>query len=145
MCLKRHGKHKTMMEQLNNITLHFGDCMDMLKNMPDKSFDLAIVDPPYFSGPERRQFYGCKVSKIGVKRLYEKSETWEVPTAEYFDELQRVSKYTLYGDATTSTIFLHQVGLYGISVTAHHHFLIARLQLQIYSQALDYFLLCGMV
>lgn len=43
-----------MMEQLNNITLHFGDCMDMLKNMPDKSFDLAIVDPPYFSGPERR-------------------------------------------------------------------------------------------
>lgn len=82
-----------MMEQLNNITLHFGDCMDMLKNMPDKSFDLAIVDPPYFSGPERRQFYGCKVSKIGVKRLYEKSETWEVPTAEYFDELQRVSKY----------------------------------------------------
>lgn len=52
---------------------------------------------------------------------------------------------TLYGDATTSTIFLHQVGLYGISVTAHHHFLIARLQLQIYSQALDYFLLCGMV
>lgn len=53
-----------MMEQLNNITLHFGDCMDMLKNMPDKSFDLAIVDPPYFSGPERRQFYGCKVSKI---------------------------------------------------------------------------------
>ena len=81
------------MEQLNNITLHFGDCMDMLKNMPDKSFDLAIVDPPYFSGPERRQFYGSKVSKIGVKRLYEKSEKWEVPTAEYFDELQRVSKY----------------------------------------------------
>lgn len=27
-----------MMEQLNNITLHFGDCMNMLKNMPDKSF-----------------------------------------------------------------------------------------------------------
>lgn len=46
-----------MMEQLNNITLHFGDCMDMLKNMPDKSFDLAIVDPPYFSGPERRSLW----------------------------------------------------------------------------------------
>lgn len=40
-----------MMEQLNNITLHFGDCMDMLKNMPDKSFDLAIVDPPFFQDP----------------------------------------------------------------------------------------------
>lgn len=75
------------------ITLYLGDCMDVLKDIPDKTFDLAIVDPPYFSGPERRMFYGRRISNIGVKRLYEKSETWEVPTAEYFDELQRVSRY----------------------------------------------------
>lgn len=30
------------------------DCMDGMKQFPDKYFDLAIVDPPYFSGPERR-------------------------------------------------------------------------------------------
>lgn len=81
------------MEKLKNITLHLGDCMDVLKDMPDKSFDLAIVDPPYYSGPERRMFYGCRISNIGVKRLYEKSEKWEVPTTEYFDELQRVAQY----------------------------------------------------
>lgn len=81
------------METLNNITLHLGDCMDVLKDMPDNSFDLAIVDPPYFSGPERRQFYGSKESKIGVQRLYAKSEKWEVPDKEYFKELQRVSRY----------------------------------------------------
>ena len=81
------------MEQLKNITLHLGDCMDVLKDMPDKSFDLAIVDPPYYSWPERRMFYGCRISNIGVKRLYEKSEKWEVPTTEYFDELQRVAQY----------------------------------------------------
>lgn len=68
------------------------DCMDGMKEIPDKFFDLAIVDPPYFSGPERRGFYGRRVSPIGVQRHYEKSEKWSVPTAEYFDELIRVSK-----------------------------------------------------
>lgn len=28
------------------------DCMDIMKQYPDDYFDLAIVDPPYFSGPE---------------------------------------------------------------------------------------------
>lgn len=81
------------METFGKIILQLGDCMDVLKELKDHSFDLAIVDPPYFSGPERRQFYGCKASKIGVNRLYAKSEKWSVPTAEYFDELKRVAKY----------------------------------------------------
>lgn len=80
-------------ETIGNITLIHADCMDVLKNMPDRSFDLAIVDPPYFRGPERRQFYGQRVSSIGVKRVYQKSEAWQVPTAEYFEELRRVAKY----------------------------------------------------
>lgn len=29
------------------------DCMEGMKAFPDKLFDLAVVDPPYFSGPER--------------------------------------------------------------------------------------------
>ncbi len=81
------------MESLGHITLHLGDCMEILREMPDKCFDLAIVDPPYFSGPERRQFYGCRESKIGVKRIYAKSNKWEVPGEEYFRELERVANY----------------------------------------------------
>lgn len=60
------------------------DCMDGMKQFPDKYFDLAIVDPPYFSGPERRRYYGRKVSPIGVQRFYETSENWDVPGDEYF-------------------------------------------------------------
>ena len=69
-----------------------GDCMDYLPQFPDKYFDIAIVDPPYFSGPEKRGFYGRKVSPIGVQRHYDFSDNWEVPTKNYFDELFRVSK-----------------------------------------------------
>ncbi len=67
--------------------------MDVLKELPNNSFDLAIVDPPYFSGPERRQFYGSRNSAIGVKRLYAKSDKWAIPTSDYFDELRRVANF----------------------------------------------------
>lgn len=60
------------------------DCMEGMKLFPDKYFDLAIVDPPYFSGPERRGFYGRKVSPIGVSRLYEQMKHWDVPGNDYF-------------------------------------------------------------
>lgn len=68
------------------------DCMDGLREFPDKYFDLAVVDPPYFSGPEQRGYYGRKISPIGVHRSYEVSDEWDVPDSRYFDELARVSK-----------------------------------------------------
>lgn len=68
------------------------DCAEGMKQFPDKYFELAIVDPPYFSGPERREYYGKEVSPIGVKRLYRPVSKWEVPGAEYFQELFRVSQ-----------------------------------------------------
>lgn len=96
------------METFNNITLHLGDCMNVLSQLPDKSFDLAIVDPPYFSGPERRQFYGNKVSSIGVSRIYAKSEKWQVPSSEYFDELRRVARnYIVWGCNYFDYVFAH--------------------------------------
>lgn len=74
------------------------DCMKAMKNLPDKAFDLAVVDPPYFSGPERRGYYGSKVSKIGVHRDYPISPKWDIPTRDYFDELERVAKrYIVWG------------------------------------------------
>lgn len=74
------------------------DCMDYVRTVSDKAFDLAVVDPPYFSGPERRGYYGSRVSKIGVHRDYPISPQWDIPGAEYFEELQRVAKhYIVWG------------------------------------------------
>lgn len=54
---------------------------------PDKYFDLAIVDPPY--GLERFKNGGSHINKYGSE-----NGQWnnEKPTAEYFEELFRVSK-----------------------------------------------------
>lgn len=89
-------------------TVYHVDCMEYMRTLPDNAFDLAIVDPPYFSGPERRQFYGKKESSIGVRRLYARSETWKVPDTDYFDELLRVARhYIIWGCNYFDYIFDH--------------------------------------
>ena len=40
-------------EQLRNIKLINCDCMEYMKTIPDKYFDLAIVDPPYGIGANK--------------------------------------------------------------------------------------------
>ena len=69
------------------------DCLSGMKRYPDKYFDLAICDPPYFNGPDKLGYYGGDVSKSRVKRkAYNTIGVWEVPDQGYYDELCRVSK-----------------------------------------------------
>lgn len=69
------------------------DCMTGMKEFPDQYFDIAVVDPPYFTGPNKRRYYGRAESKELVKRRnYDVISNWEVPGEEYFRELMRVSK-----------------------------------------------------
>lgn len=78
------------------ITFTNEDCREMMSRYPDKHFDLAIVDPPYFDGPQKLGFYGAGYSSIGVKRLeYKKIGTWTIPDISYYNELVRVSKHQI--------------------------------------------------
>ena len=47
---------------VNNIALNM-DCMECLKSVPDKYFDLAVVDPPYGGGAKEE--YGAKLNGGG--------------------------------------------------------------------------------
>lgn len=65
------------------------DCMEGMKQFPDKYFELAIVDPPY--GININHNIG---RRKGDKPSDYKKVTWdnEPPSQEYFDELFRVSQ-----------------------------------------------------
>lgn len=81
------------MHKHKNIELHHRCNMQHMKNITDLHYDLACDDPPYFSGPEKRQFYGHEVNKLNIKRKdYPITDTWDLPTKEYFDQVRRVSK-----------------------------------------------------
>lgn len=85
------------------------DCMEYMKSIPDRFFDLVVSDPPYFSGPERRAFYGKAVSATAVARKeYPVTDKWKVPTAEVFDEIKRISKhYIVWGCNYFDYVFDH--------------------------------------
>jgi site-specific DNA-methyltransferase (adenine-specific) len=61
---------------------------------PDKYFELAIVDPPYFKGVSNKNFYGSDKSNTGVNRLCSNSDVWDsnIPNYLYFNELLRISR-----------------------------------------------------
>lgn len=68
------------------------DCMQGMKEFPDKYFDIAIVDPPYGIGEngDKNHTRG-KLSKAKNYKAFSGNDI-EPPDKEYFDELFRVSK-----------------------------------------------------
>lgn len=69
------------------------DCMEAMKEFPDKFFDLAIVDPPY--GIERfKNVTTTPSSKDVHAKRFQRMETVnnDKPSDEYWSELFRVSK-----------------------------------------------------
>ena len=79
---------KIDLKSLGGVFLN-GDCMEGMKEIPDKYFDLAIVDPPY----------GINVNhnmgrRKGDKDSSYKKVEWDSlpPQEDYFKELFRVSK-----------------------------------------------------
>lgn len=68
-----------------------GDCLEVMKQMPDKCVDLVITDPPYGIGAASKKFING-TSKT-IKKYYLDND-WDtsIPSKEYFDEIFRVSK-----------------------------------------------------
>lgn len=69
------------------------DCMEYMKTVPDKYFDLAIVDPPYGFG--KRTTDGGSSKNTQTKFMDDIRRTnWDdsIPSERYFFELKRVSK-----------------------------------------------------
>jgi site-specific DNA-methyltransferase (adenine-specific) len=67
--------------------LYNTDCMEGMKQFPDKYFELAIVDPPY----------GINAGKMTMgsgKHKFSKDKAWDesIPDEFYFKELFRVSQ-----------------------------------------------------
>jgi site-specific DNA-methyltransferase (adenine-specific) len=71
------------------ITLLNMDCMEYMRGLPDKAFDLAIVDPPYGIGEDGGKFRDRKGG--GHRVLPKKSWDSAPPDLSYFKELNRVS------------------------------------------------------
>ena len=80
-----------MKDLINKI--HHADCMDIMKDLPDKCIDLAIVDPPYGINKCKQKSYGLRAGMNYVSTKYiPKKWDEQIPTKKYFKELFRISK-----------------------------------------------------
>ena len=73
--------------------VHHADCMEIMATYPDNHFDLAVVDPPYGigeSGGKNKNRTGGRWKARDYKDFAGMDK--EIPRAEYFQELFRVSK-----------------------------------------------------
>lgn len=67
------------------------DCLDILRELPDKCVDLVLTDPPY--GISEANGKNSSGGKLAVAKDYGKKD-WDnkIPEKEIFDEIFRVSK-----------------------------------------------------
>jgi site-specific DNA-methyltransferase (adenine-specific) len=71
--------------------LYCGDCLEIMKEVSDKSVDLVLTDPPYGINIAGKGTVGvevkAKLKDYGV-------DDWDIstPCQEYFDEIIRISK-----------------------------------------------------
>ncbi len=80
------------------------DCMEYMATLPDKAFDLAIVDPPYGIGKDGQE----KTTGGNGGRKAHEFKGWDsaIPTQEYFTELRRVSEHQIIWGANYMTEYL---------------------------------------
>ena len=76
-----------------NSIVYNTDCMQGMKQYPDKYFDLAVVDPPYGIGAGSKSFKNRSSANKRAEKFY-KDNDWDkcTPEDEYWQELMRVSK-----------------------------------------------------
>lgn len=74
---------------MSNISVYLGNCLNIIKDIPDKSIDLVLTDPPY----------GIKIIKGGGRGMngwkdFREQGEWDKvkPPKDIFDEIFRVSK-----------------------------------------------------
>ena len=74
-------------------TVYLMDCIEGMKQFPDKIFDLAVVDPPYGLGDKLAHAGNGKNAQSKFTEDFKK-KNWDnkIPPIEYFNELFRVSK-----------------------------------------------------
>jgi len=88
---------KTIKSEVFNI-----DCIEGMKQYPDKHFELAIVDPPYGIGANKMTLGN------GKKKIFRGNNDWdlEIPSEQYWIELFRVSKNQIVWGGNYMTEYL---------------------------------------
>lgn len=95
------------------------DCLNVMKQIPDKYFDLCLTDPPYGINIEKMNFTNSTKGGVCKRNDYSNCFTDDKVSKDVFDEIIRVSKiqiifggnyYTEYLESTQGWIVWNKKG-----------------------------------
>ena len=93
------------MEEIKINKIYNMDCLELMRKLPDEYFDLIITDPPYGLNINQKN---ASRGKLAIAKDYGKCE-WdkEIPSAEHFKEMLRVSKNQIIFGGNYFTDYLY--------------------------------------
>ena len=82
---------------MSEVKLYLGDCLEVMKSIPDKSVDAVITDPPYgigIDGSDESIQNGIQIRKAYEFRGWDKT----IPNKEYFEQILKITNnYFIFG------------------------------------------------
>ena len=100
---------KKQEEKQWNTTKSFGGCLEYMKQLPDKSIDLIVTDPPYGKKADK----GTNGFGQAKNRRYAGGWDSKRPDKEVFDEMRRISKnMIIFGQIILRTCCQYQIAGY---------------------------------
>lgn len=94
-----------MIEELNRIIND--DCLNVMKQIPDKYFDLCLTDPPYGINIEKMNFTNSTKGGVCKRNDYSNCFTDDKVSKDVFDEIIRVSKNQIFFGGNYYSEYLH--------------------------------------
>jgi len=76
---------------MNDVTLHLGDCLAVMRDIPDASVDCVLTDPPY----GKKASKGTNGFGDSKNRRYVGEWDNDPPSIEYFNEIRRIAKQSI--------------------------------------------------
>lgn len=105
--------------QNDKITIYQADCMKMLPQIPDKYYQLCIVDPPYAVGADdgnfgrggKKAIQNTSAVAAGYRNeLHKYANATKTPDGEYFQHLFRISENQIIWGANYYPQYLNHSG-----------------------------------
>lgn len=90
-------------------TVHCADCLDIMKQLPDKCIDLVLTDPPYGIGEIGGRNLAdrpTKKWKNPQSQIYKTFDDSKIPDEKYFKDIFRISKNQIIFGANNFTEYL---------------------------------------
>lgn len=94
-------------ESITNQIIH-ADCMDILKQLPDKCIDLVLTDAPYGIGIDGQKECFCTNPKHNRKLHIQKGWDNDIPEQEIFKHINRIGKNIIICGANYFNEYLKQ-------------------------------------